>query len=135
MNELVKSNPSLMRFCVIVGSLLMFLAIMLGAFGTHLLQDRLDPARLASFRSGVLYQQLHALGLILLGAIAAVSGESGSLRWSARLMLVGILFFSGSIYLMTAGLSRSFGMIAPIGGLSFMLAWLLLAQHAWRIRA
>jgi uncharacterized membrane protein YgdD (TMEM256/DUF423 family) len=135
MSESTVSEPSLSRFGIVTGSVLMVLAIVLGAFGTHLLQDRLDPARLVSFRSGVLYHQLHAIGLVLLGVIAAVSGESSALRWSARLMLVGVLLFSGSIYLLTAGFPRSLGMVAPIGGFSFMAAWLLLGVHGWRMRS
>jgi uncharacterized membrane protein YgdD (TMEM256/DUF423 family) len=74
---------------------------------------------------------LHALGLLLLGVVVQLAGERLRLRWSARLMLAGIVLFSGSIYLMTAGLPRWLGMVTPLGGVSFMAAWALLA---WECR-
>jgi uncharacterized membrane protein YgdD (TMEM256/DUF423 family) len=88
--------------------------------------------QLASFNTAVLYHQLHALGVLLVGVIAQLSGDSRAIRASAVLMLAGILLFSGSIYLMTAGAPRWLGAVAPVGGLSFMAAWALLAVHALR---
>jgi uncharacterized membrane protein YgdD (TMEM256/DUF423 family) len=108
--------------------------VMLGAFGAHVLQGQLSPQRLASFQTGVQYHLMHALGLLAVGLVASVTRESATLRWSARLMLAGIAFFSGSIYLMTAGAPRWLGMVAPVGGVSFMAAWALLAWHALRAR-
>lgn len=120
--------------CIAAGALLMLAGVMLGAFGAHGLEGRLAPRQLASFQTGVLYQQLHALGLVLVGVIAGRAAGSRALHWSAGLMCAGIALFSGSIYLMTAGAPRWLGMIAPIGGLSFMAAWTLLAVHALRRR-
>ncbi len=123
-------SPVFSRRCIAAGALLMLLGVVLGAFGAHLLEARLAPRQFASYQTGVLYQFLHAFGLVLVGLVARTSGESSSLRWSARLMLFGIACFSGSIYLMTAGAPRALGMVAPIGGVSFMVAWALLARHA-----
>jgi len=103
---------------------------MLGAFGAHALQAQLTPRQLASYQTGVQYQMLHAFGLLIIGIVAQLTAVTSRLRWSARLMLAGIAFFSGSIYLMTAGAPRWFGMVAPVGGVSFMMAWALLAWHA-----
>jgi uncharacterized membrane protein YgdD (TMEM256/DUF423 family) len=108
----------------------MAVGVMLGAFGAHVLQAQLTPKQFASFQSGTHYHVLHALGLLIVGSVARVTSESPHLRWSARLMLAGIFFFSGSIYLMTAGAPRWLGMVAPVGGVSFMIAWALLAWHA-----
>ena len=118
------------RRCIATGALLMLLGVILGAFGSHLLAARLEPRQLASYQTGVLYQLLHALGLVLVGLVGQVSAPTRSLRASAALMAFGIACFSGSIYLMTAGAPRTLGMVAPIGGLSFMIAWALLAIHA-----
>jgi uncharacterized membrane protein YgdD (TMEM256/DUF423 family) len=118
------------RRCLVTGAVLMAIGVMLGAFGAHALQGVLEPRRLASYQTGVQYQFMHALGLLLLGIVARATGESELLRWSARLMLVGVALFSGSIYLMTAGAPRWLGMVAPVGGVSFMAAWALLAWHA-----
>jgi len=120
----------LWRRCVLAGALLMAIGVLLGAFGAHVLQARLEPHRLASFQTGVQYQVMHALGLLIVGLFARVAGEAKHLRWSARLMLAGVVFFSGSIYLMTAGAPRWLGMVTPVGGVSFMAAWVLLAWHA-----
>jgi uncharacterized membrane protein YgdD (TMEM256/DUF423 family) len=120
------------RRCILLGACLMLLGVICGAFGTHLLQSRLEPRQLASFQTGVLYHLLHALGLLLIGAIAQSGGESRWLRGSAALMAVGIACFSGAIYLVTAGAPRWLGAVAPLGGLSFMGAWVLMALHATR---
>lgn len=116
--------------CIATGALLMLAGVMLGAFGAHGLEARITPRQLESFRTGVLYHQLHAIGLLLLGVVAGRSADSRALRASAWLMGAGIVFFSGSIYLMTAGAPRWLGMVAPVGGLSFTAAWALLAAHA-----
>jgi uncharacterized membrane protein YgdD (TMEM256/DUF423 family) len=118
------------RRCLAAGAILMMLGVMLGAFGAHALQARLEPRQLASYQTGVQYQMLHAFGLLIIGIVAQLTAATPRLRWSARLMLAGIAFFSGSIYLMTAGAPRWFGMVAPVGGVSFMVAWALLAWHA-----
>lgn len=120
----------LARQCLVAGSVLLCLAVALGAFGAHGLEGRVSAQRLASYRTGVLYHFLHAFGLVLVGVVAQVTRESTALRWSARLMLAGIVVFGGSIYLMTAGAPRWLGAVTPIGGLSFMAAWLMLARHA-----
>jgi uncharacterized membrane protein YgdD (TMEM256/DUF423 family) len=122
------------RRCIAAGALLMLAGVILGAFGAHLLEARLAPRQLASYQTGVLYQLLHSIGLVVVGLVAQVSGTTTPLRWSGRLMLLGIACFSGSIYLMTAGAPRSLGMVAPVGGLSFMVAWGLAAWHALRSR-
>lgn len=130
MNGASKGFTPLARGCLVTGAVLMAVGVLLGAFGAHVLQGQLSPQRFASFQTGVQYHVLHALGLLAVGLVASVTGPSGPLRWSARLMLAGIAFFSGSIYLMTAGAPRWLGMVAPVGGMSFMAAWALFAWHA-----
>ena len=120
----------LARRCIAAGAILMAVGVMLGAFGAHGLQGHLTPRQLASYQTGVHYHLLHAIGLLVVGIAAQLTAEGPQLRWSARLMAAGIVFFSGSIYLMTAGAPRWLGMVAPIGGMSFMAAWALLAWHA-----
>jgi len=118
------------RRWIATGAVLVLLGVILGAFGTHLLASRLEPRQFASYQTGVLYHLLHALALVLVGAVGQAGGESRWLRGSAVAMVVGIACFSGAIYLITAGAPRTLGMMAPVGGLSFMIAWLLLAVHA-----
>jgi uncharacterized membrane protein YgdD (TMEM256/DUF423 family) len=118
--------------CIAAGAVLMLLGVMLGAFGAHALQPRLTPQRLASYQTGVHYQFLHALGLLAIGLLAQLSGRPARrLRVAAALMLAGVALFSGSIYAMTFDAPRWLGMITPVGGVSMMIAWALLAAHAW----
>ena len=135
MNRSAAGLDPFARRCIATGAILMLAGVILGAFGAHLLESRLAARQLASYHTGVTYQLLHALGLVLVGLVGQVAGVATRLRWSARLMLAGIFFFSGSIYLMTAGAPRWLGAVAPVGGLSFMAAWALLAWHALRLRA
>lgn len=134
MQHVTAGLTPLARRCIATGALLMLLGVILGAFGAHALQSLLSPQRLASYQTGVSYHLLHSLGLVALGLVAQLTAETAQLRWSARLMLAGIVLFSGSIYLMAAGAPRTLGMVAPLGGLSFMAAWGLLAWHALRRR-
>lgn len=135
MNRSTAGLDPFARRCIAAGAILMLAGVILGAFGAHLLEGRLAVRQLTSYHTGVTYQLLHALGLVLVGLVGQAAGIATRLRWSARLMLAGIFFFSGSIYLMTAGAPRWLGAVAPVGGLSFMAAWALLAWHALRLRA
>jgi len=130
MRDPLANLTPLARRCLAAGAILMVLGVMLGAFGAHALQARLEPRQLASYQTGVQYQMLHAFGLLIVGVVAQLTVATSRLRWSARLMLAGTVFFSGSIYLMTAGAPRWLGMVAPVGGVSFMMAWALLAWEA-----
>jgi len=116
--------------CIRAGAVLMLLGVVLGAFGAHALQQALTSRQLASYQTGVLYQQLHSLALILVGIVALVTPATRWLPRAAVLFGAGIVFFSGSIYAMTLGAPRWLGMVAPVGGVSFMLAWLAVALHA-----
>ena len=120
---------------VLAGAVLMLLAVILGAFGSHVLQSQLTPRQLASFQTGVTWQVYHALALVLLGVAARVFPVTPWLRRSAVLMLVGIACFSGSIYAMTFGAPRGLGMVTPVGGVCFMLGWIALAMHAREVNS
>jgi uncharacterized membrane protein YgdD (TMEM256/DUF423 family) len=121
--------------CIASGALLMLAGVILGAFGAHGLQSLLTPKQLSSYVTGVTYQQLHSMGLVLTGVIAQVTPPSPWLKRAAVLFVVGIALFSGSIYALAFGAPRWFGMLAPVGGTSFMLGWAAVATHALRSRA
>lgn len=117
-----------------LGALLLAGATMLGAFGTHSLEDVLTPDQMETFQSGVSYHFFQALGLFAVAFAATQFPDSRLPRWSGWLIVLGILFFSGSIYLITFGAPRGVVMAAPIGGVSFMVAWLMLAIAAFKSR-
>ena len=124
-------NP-LARRSLAAGAALMLLGVMLGAFGAHALAERLTPRELDVFRVGVNYQQWHALGLLLIGVLARDARDGRLLAWSACALSTGIVLFSGSLYLLTAGAPRVVGAITPVGGLSFIAGWALLLVYALR---
>ena len=123
------------RKWIILSALLLGLATMLGAFGSHALQTRVAPERLDVWRVAVDYQFFHALGLFGVALLMQRWPDSGVLRWAAWLMFAGVLLFSGTIYLAVLGAPRWVNMITPVGGLAFMLSWLLIAIAAWRQRS
>jgi uncharacterized membrane protein YgdD (TMEM256/DUF423 family) len=124
------SARSFARGCIVAGSVLMFCGLVLGALGTHMVAGRVSSHDLASYETAVSYQLLHALALVLLGVLGWSTSVTAQLRWSARLMAIGMALFSGSIYLATAGVPRLVLEVAPAGGTALMLSWLLLAWHA-----
>jgi uncharacterized membrane protein YgdD (TMEM256/DUF423 family) len=107
------------------------LSVGLGAFGAHGLKKLVEPETVSSFETGVRYQFYHVFALLAI-AILYEKFPSASLIWSGYSFLIGILLFSGSLYLLTAlkatktvGLS-GIGIITPIGGLFFILGWVLM---------
>lgn len=115
------------------GALLAMLAVAAGAFGAHALKTRLTPDDLAIFETAARYQMYHALA-IALTAIVLRSREARCGRAAFWCFLVGIVLFSGSLYALVLSGERRFGAVTPIGGVAFMLGWLLLAIAALRDR-
>jgi uncharacterized membrane protein YgdD (TMEM256/DUF423 family) len=114
-----------------LGAVLGALGVAAGAFGAHALKGRLTPEMLAVFETGVRYQLIHALGLLAV-AWAATRWKSASIRVAGWLFVVGILLFSGSLYVLCLTGIRALGAITPIGGAAFIAGWLLLAWGTWR---
>jgi uncharacterized membrane protein YgdD (TMEM256/DUF423 family) len=111
---------------VCLGGLLAALAVGLGAIGAHLLKPHLTPQQLETFHTAVQYQMYHALGLILVG-LAGWHRRSRWLDGAGWSMTVGILFFSGLIYAWLATGRRCFIYPVPVGGVAFIVGWLMLA--------
>lgn len=109
-----------------LGALSAFLGVAFGAFGAHALKYSLSPESLAIYHTGVDYQMWHALGLLTIGVLQQHTPESQHLRRAGWLMFAGILLFSGSLYLLAYTNLTWLGMITPIGGVCFLLAWLFL---------
>ena len=115
------------KFYLALGCINAMLVVIIGAFGAHGLKVRLSVENMAVFQTAVQYHFYHAVGLILIGLIALQMPISPYLRWSAWLMLMGIVLFSGSLYALSITNIRWLGMITPFGGMAFTLAWLMLA--------
>ena len=109
-----------------LGSIFMFLGVALGAFGAHALRSRLSEDMLAIFETGTRYHFYHALGLF---AVAWISKNypSGLVSAAGWAFVFGIAIFSGSLYVLSISGVRWWGAITPIGGVAFLVGWLMLA--------
>lgn len=114
------------KLFLLLGSANAALAVIFGAFGAHALKARLDESLMKAYQTGVEYHFYHALGLILIGIIAINLPVNAWLKSSGWMMCIGILLFSGSLYLLSILNLRWLGMITPLGGLLFILSWLSL---------
>ena len=110
-------------------------AVGIGAFGAHALKTHFTVDALTIFETGVRYQFYHCFALLAAGILwRELSGES--LRWSGRLFIIGIFFFCGSLYCLAFIISSGIkdynwvGALTPIGGLSFILGWMLMLRAA-----
>lgn len=121
------------RLFVILGAVLMFLGVGAGAFGAHGLSAYFMryPDLSDTYDTAVQYLMVHGLALF---AVAWVSSRwPGNLsNWAGHLFLVGIILFSGSLFVLVFTRARWLGAITPIGGVAFLAGWLCLALAAWR---
>jgi uncharacterized membrane protein YgdD (TMEM256/DUF423 family) len=130
------------RLILPLAALLAAAAVALGAYSAHGLEKHLQAAGYAEdlaerrdwFATGVQYHLYHAFALALVGLLAAGETASGGLRVAAVAFLLGILLFSGSLYVMTLAPAewRKLGAVVPLGGASFIAGWLALAYATWR---
>ena len=125
------SNPE-MKIILSAAAFSAMLAVVFGAFAAHGLKGRLSETMMSAFQTGVQYQLYHSLGLILLVLLYRQQSQT-LLIWSAWFMLAGIVLFSGSLYLLALTQIKWFGPITPIGGVCFIVAWILLFVSAQRI--
>lgn len=121
------------RKILILGLSFAALSVILGAFGAHALKSMVQEDKLQIFETGVRYQFMHAMALITLAIYSFQQQlsipEQKRIGWAAHFFIVGTLFFSGSLYLLTLlsatnhPLIRFIGPITPLGGLCFILGW------------
>ncbi|WP_291911384.1 DUF423 domain-containing protein [Chitinophaga sp. CB10] len=116
------------------------LAVILGAFGAHKLKELVPPETVGTFQTGVTYQFYHVFALLVTGILFA-HAPGAQLLWAGRCFITGIFLFSGSLYLLTmmkatetVGLSK-LGIITPIGGVFFIVGWVLLLLAVLKIKS
>lgn len=110
---------------LLTGTIVLFTAVLLGAFGAHGLKKILEPQALETFKTGVTYQFYHGFGLLFLAVISQTFLID--IRKPALLFIIGIVLFSGNCYLFALTQIKVIALIIPAGGLSFITGWLLLA--------
>ena len=121
------------RIFLTIGAVMGALGVGAGAFAAHGLKARLTPDLLAVFETGARYQMIHALALLAVGLVLARTPHPavGASGW---LFIIGVVIFSGSLYLLALTGVRWLGAITPIGGLAMIAGWLALAWgvFSWR---
>ena len=125
-----KKEKSMNRF-LSLGALFGLLAVIIGAFGAHSIENVLSEHALARYHTGVEYQFYHVMALLVLGVISSQLPTTPKLiKLSGVFFIAGIILFSGSLYLYALTGNTIFGMIVPIGGLAFILGWVFLLIYA-----
>ncbi|WML50456.1 DUF423 domain-containing protein [Neobacillus sp. PS3-34] len=119
-----------MKLFIIIGAINAFLAVALGAFGAHGLADKLEPKYLDIWKTGVTYQMFHATGILVVAILLGKMPTSSLFSWSGWLMLIGIILFSGSLYVLSLTKIGILGAITPLGGVAFLAAWILMIVGA-----
>ncbi|RYD78042.1 MAG: DUF423 domain-containing protein [Sphingobacteriales bacterium] len=109
-----------------------FLGVAFGSFGAHSLKDRLEPYYLDIFKTGVQYQMYHALALLAVALFMKFqpSQANNLLNYAGWAFVIGIVIFSGSLYILSISGIKIFGAITPIGGLCFLAGWAMLFLYA-----
>jgi uncharacterized membrane protein YgdD (TMEM256/DUF423 family) len=122
----------MLRSFLMLAAFFGFTGVGLGAFAAHGLKSRLTAEYLAIFHTGVLYQLIHALALLGVAVLAAqLPGRL--ITWAGFSFALGIVLFSGSLYVLTLTGFSKLGIITPFGGLAFLIGWALLGLAAWRL--
>ncbi|QJD87796.1 DUF423 domain-containing protein [Cohnella herbarum] len=113
-----------------IGAITAMLSVILGAFGAHMLEERISADALDVYQTGVQYHMFHSAGLLLIALFMDRAASTKLAVWAARLLLIGIVLFSGSLYALALSDVKVLGAITPIGGVAFIAGWICLALSA-----
>ena len=114
-----------------IGAVFGLLAVVLGAFGAHGLEGTLSDHALARYHTGVEYQFYHVGALLIIGVLAPQL-PSKLLTFAGLAFTAGIILFSGSLYVYALTGNKIFGMITPVGGLLFIIGWIILTIYSFK---
>jgi len=127
--------PTIARVFLLIAGVSLMLAAMLSAYGLHGLPDTVPAEKVASWEWANQLQFFHSIGLMLIALLLGRAPSSLLLRAAGGLMLIGLVLFSGGIYVPILGAPEALGRGVPFGGASFMLAWLLTGIAGFRAAA
>ncbi|MGP4072378.1 DUF423 domain-containing protein [Piscibacillus sp. B03] len=121
-----------MKVLLLIGVINGFLAVTLGAFGAHGLEGKLSEKMLSTWEKAVQYQMFHTLAIFIVGMMLLRFDHSMlvSAGWT---FLIGIILFSGSLYIYSLSGIKTFAMITPIGGVAFLVGWVLLGLSIMKV--
>ncbi len=109
------------------GAFVMLIVVVLGAFGAHILEPQIGEKAVGTYETGVHYHMIHGIAILLASFASGLGAEQNRLLWANRLFLLGIILFSGSLYMLAITGWKWFGPITPLGGVSFIAGWLMFA--------
>ncbi|WP_027965164.1 DUF423 domain-containing protein [Halalkalibacillus halophilus] len=121
-----------MKLLLMIGAISGFITVALGAFGAHGLENRLSEKMLQTWEKAVQYQMFHTMAIFIAG-ILLIRTEIGMFQGAAWAFLIGIVLFSGSLYIYSLTSAKTFAMITPVGGLAFLVGWAILAYGITRM--
>jgi uncharacterized membrane protein YgdD (TMEM256/DUF423 family) len=114
---------------IIASGILGFLAVSLGAFGAHILKDKISAELLSAFQTGVLYHFVHTLATMIIAFF-----NDDKFFKAAIFMIIGIVLFSFSLYIYSITQIKIFAVITPFGGVSFLIGWLLIVIEGVKLK-
>lgn len=114
-----------MKLFLLLGIINGFIAVALGAFGAHGLEGKITEKAIATWEKAVQYQMFHTVALLATGFLLA-KYQVTSISLAGWFFLAGIILFSGSLYLYSTTAIKTFAMITPLGGVAFLVGWVLL---------
>jgi uncharacterized membrane protein YgdD (TMEM256/DUF423 family) len=115
------------KLFLILGSINAALAVTMGAFGAHFLKTKISEDMLSVFQTAVQYHFYHSLGLLIVGLLTIYFKPKKHLEIAGWMMFIGIILFSGSLYILSTTNTRWLGIITPFGGIAFIMSWVYIA--------
>jgi uncharacterized membrane protein YgdD (TMEM256/DUF423 family) len=131
------TNSTLQKQLIQSGAAFAALAVIAGAFGSHAIKEKMDTVNYDIYQTAVEYQFYHALGLFAIG-VGMRRIKDNVAKVTFTLFVLGIIFFSGSLYLLSTSMIWAkerigwFGVVAPVGGVSFVVGWAYLAWMGFK---
>lgn len=122
------------RFFIVIAAVSGFFAVVVGAFAAHGLKKILAPGMIDVVKTGAQYQMYHAITLLVVALLLIHKPASMGLKASGWAFILGTLLFSGSLYALAMGAPHWLGPITPLGGLCFLMGWILLVVAGWRMK-
>lgn len=120
------------KLFLILGSVNAATAVSMGAFGAHFLKTKIPEEMLSVFQTAVQYHFYHSLGLMIIGVLIISIKPEKYLGIAGWMMFIGIILFSGSLYILSTTATRWVGIITPFGGIAFIISWVFIAIALWK---
>ena len=120
------------KLFLILGSINAATAVSMGAFGAYFLKTKIPEEMLSVFQTAVQYHFYHSLGLMIIGVLTLYFKPEKYFGIAGWMMFIGIILFSGSLYILSTTATRWVGIITPFGGIAFIVSWVFIAITVWK---